>query len=244
MKWIYLSPHFDDAVYSCGGLIWDQHSRKQQVEIWTICASRPPSDAPLSPFAQSLHARWQTGSEAVAARQAEDQAAIAQVAARARYYSLPDCIYRRLPDGSFLVNGEEDLWQTVHPQEASVLADLRAWIEQELAADDCLVCPMSLGNHVDHRLVRAAAESLGCSLYYYPDFPYVMQYPQALPAMLQPAWYKVCTPISDEGVTAWQNGIAAYRSQVSTFWNGLETMKKTILDYWQTGGGSCLWRAE
>ena len=24
MRWIYLSPHFDDAVLSCGGLIWEQ----------------------------------------------------------------------------------------------------------------------------------------------------------------------------------------------------------------------------
>jgi LmbE family N-acetylglucosaminyl deacetylase len=33
MRWIYLSPHFDDAVLSCGGLIFDQAQAGTPVEI-------------------------------------------------------------------------------------------------------------------------------------------------------------------------------------------------------------------
>jgi len=42
MHWIYLSPHLDDAVLSCGGIIWQQVQSGHQVEIWTICAADPP----------------------------------------------------------------------------------------------------------------------------------------------------------------------------------------------------------
>ena len=36
--WIYLSPHLDDAVYSCGGMLWEQVQRGVQAEVWTIFA--------------------------------------------------------------------------------------------------------------------------------------------------------------------------------------------------------------
>ena len=42
MHWIYLSPHFDDAVLSCGGMIWEQVHSGETVEIWTLCAGQIP----------------------------------------------------------------------------------------------------------------------------------------------------------------------------------------------------------
>ena len=42
MRWIYLSPHFDDAVLSCGGVIFEQSRQGIQTEIWTIFAGSPP----------------------------------------------------------------------------------------------------------------------------------------------------------------------------------------------------------
>jgi LmbE family N-acetylglucosaminyl deacetylase len=50
MRWIYLSPHFDDAVLSCGGLIFEQARQGIPIEIWTIFAGNPPP-GPLSMFA-------------------------------------------------------------------------------------------------------------------------------------------------------------------------------------------------
>ena len=60
MRWIYLSPHFDDAVLSCGGLIWEQTQKGTQVEIWTINAG-DPVDEPGSAMIARVHAMWQTG---------------------------------------------------------------------------------------------------------------------------------------------------------------------------------------
>ncbi len=242
MCWVYLSPHFDDVVLSCGGLIWEQIQSGQPVAIWTICAGAPDADEPFSDFVHHLHARWQTGPEATAARRQEDEAAGQVLGADLRYWDLPDCIYRRLPDGSFLVNGEEDLWQPVHPQEAGVMEQMKAWIAAGLEENSRLVCPMTLGNHVDHRLVRAAAEGLGRPLWYYADFPYVLQHPDALPAMLLPHWRKECWPVSRQGLEAWQNAIAAHRSQISTFWKSTDAMRQELEAFWKAGGGACLWR--
>jgi LmbE family N-acetylglucosaminyl deacetylase len=243
MTWAYLSPHFDDVVLSCGGLIWEQLQNGESVEIWTICAGVPRAGEPYSDFAHHLHARWQTGPEAVPARRQEDEAAVRTLGARMRYWDLPDCIYRRLPDGTFLVNGEEDLWQPAHPQEAGVIERLKIWLALGLEHDTRLVCPMTLGSHVDHHLVRAAAESLGRPLWYYADFPYVRQFPESLPAMLRPEWQKDCYPITRQALEAWQCAIAHYSSQISTFWHGVKAMRADLDDFWQSGGGSCLWKA-
>jgi LmbE family N-acetylglucosaminyl deacetylase len=242
MKWIYLSPHFDDAVLSCGGLIWEQVHAGQTVQIWTICAGMPAEGEPFSDFALGLHARWQTGPEAVLVRKEEDEKAGKVLGAPIRYGDLPDCIYRRLPDGSFVVNGEEDLWREVHPLEAPAVDQLVTWMNVALTSEDQLVCPMTLGDHVDHRLVRKAAEALGRPLWMYADFPYVVQHPESLAAMLQPDWRKECFGVSRSALTAWQDAIAEYPSQISTFWNGLEGMREAMEAYWKMNGGACLWK--
>lgn len=240
MRWIYLSPHFDDIVLSCGGLVWEQVRTGQAVEVWTVCAGVPASGEPLSEFALSLHRRWQTGLEAVAIRRQEDEAALRQLGVQMRYSDLPDCIYRRIP-GGWLVNGEEDLWVNVHPDEQPVVDRLANWIDEQLRPDDILVSPMTLGNHVDHFLVRAAAEgSTAKRLAFYADYPYAVQ-PNALAGKLDEAWHKHCFTVSADALAVWQAAVACYQSQISTFWGGLDEMRAALNSYWRDGGGTCLW---
>ena len=100
MDWIYLSPHFDDAVFSCGGLLWEQAQAGDSVTIWTICAGEPLPGA-FSDFAQMHHIRWESGEQAVAHRKLEDQLACQRVGAAYHYLPVPDCIYRRAGEDYF-----------------------------------------------------------------------------------------------------------------------------------------------
>jgi LmbE family N-acetylglucosaminyl deacetylase len=246
MRWVYLSPHFDDVVLSCGGMIWEQVRSGQSVEIWTICAGAPQPDQPLSPFSKQLHDRWQTGPAAVTARKQEDKAAAMRLGVISNYWVLPDCIYRRLPDGTWLVNGEEDLWTAVHPQEEPVVEQLCGWLFANLLPDDHLVSPLTLGNHVDHRLVRQAAERAArrgkYALYYYSDYPYVVSNKDDQVEKVGEGWEKVCQTVSREALSAWQEAVAGYVSQISTFWGGLDEMQTALESYWRSGGGTCLWK--
>ena len=250
MRWVYLSPHFDDVVLSCGGLVWEQVQAGQPVEVWTVCAGAPSPEERLSDFALSLHRRWGTGLEAVDIRRQEDEAALQRLGAQTRYWDLPDCIYRKI-SGGWLVNGEEDLWRNVHDDEQPVVDRLVGWMNERLRPDDVLVSPMTLGNHVDHFLVRAAAERLmgmrqktGAAriLYFYADYPYAVQ-ANAMAGKLDAAWQKQCFPVSEQAVAVWQAAVACYETQISTFWGGLEEMRAALATYWQDGGGTCLWKA-
>ncbi len=94
MHWIYFSPHFDDAVYSCGGLIAHQTRQGHTVEVWTLCGGDLPR-GPYTAFIEELHARWGTAEGAVALRRAEDRLACGRLRAAPRHFPIPDCVYRR-----------------------------------------------------------------------------------------------------------------------------------------------------
>jgi len=245
MHWIYFSPHFDDAVLSCGGLIWEQAQRSDSTSVWTICAGDPP-DEHVSAFTESLHARWQTGVEAVAQRRLEDVAACTEVNASYRYFSIPDCIYRRAANGGpFLYPSREALFGPLASVEQSLVLELATFLADALSSEpyDGLVCPLALGGHVDHRLVRAAVEIPGKALWYYADYPYVLDNLSYLEDLKHAGWQATIFPISQAGLEAWQAAVTAYQSQISTFWLDLPAMHAAISAYLEVFGGLTLLRS-
>ena len=241
MDWIYLSPHFDDVALSCGGLAWEQAQAGQLVAVWTLCAGRPP-EGPLSAFAQSLHARWESGEAAAALRQVEDIASCRQMGAGWRHFEVPDCIYRRGPGGEFLYDSEEALWGGLHPGEAALVEQLASALAAGLPGTAQVVCPLGLGSHADHLLARAAAEQTGRPLWYYADYPYVLQQAGRLEQMRSEGWKAQTLSVSAAGLAAWQAAIAAHASQISTFWPDLAAMQAAIAGYCSQKGGIKLWK--
>lgn len=242
MDWIYFSPHFDDVALSCGGVVWEQVQAGIQVSIWTICAGEQPP-GPLSPFAEVLHQRWQTGHSATEKRRAEDIASCQSLGASYHHFAIPDAIYRRSKEtGEFLYQSNETLFGPLHPSESTLVDCLAAEIAQQIPTQATLVCPLALGGHADHRLTRAALERLHRSLWYYADYPYVLLHAQALQELSLTGWKANRFQISTRGLTAWQNGIAAHESQVSSFWPNLEDMQSAIAQYVQENDGVRLWR--
>ena len=243
MNWIVLSPHLDDAVYSCGGWIWEQTQAGEHVEIWTVCAGDPPP-GPLSPFTQSLHTRWKTGADAGEVRRVEDQSAASRLGAGIRHLDLPDCIYRRDPvSGEALYASEAAIFGEVHPSEKPVITWLSALIA-EIPPETESVCPLTLGGHVDHRLVRTAAEQAGCVGRYYADYPYVARGDADITIRLPAGWRAQVLPISEPGIKAWTEAIAMYTSQMSTFWPDRAAMEAELRGYLQRFGGLRLWHRE
>ena len=246
MNWIYISPHLDDAALSLGGLIWEQSQSGEKVAIWTICAGDPPTGN-LSPFAESLHERWGTGREVVKERRREDVLSCERLGAHHRHFEVPDCIYRLSPKtGRYLYDSEEALWGRVHPDEKRLVDAVSEKIRESLPPFACVVCPLTLGNHVDHDLTRTATEMAFRALnlesddrlYYYADYPYVVTADTRLQDQKDIYLYE----ISAEGIVAWQDAIACHRSQISTFWTGLDEMRSAIQSYYDQMGGIRLWK--
>jgi LmbE family N-acetylglucosaminyl deacetylase len=155
------------------------------------------------------------------------------------HFLIPDCIYRRRPqDGKALIQRAEDLFDPqVEPEEA-LIAQLTAELAARLPSGATLVSPLALGNHVDHRLTRQAAQRLrppDQGLLFYADFPYALQHPPTEKGLVLRA-----AEISPAGLEAWQDAVAAYASQLSSFWDSPAAMRAQLAQYCAHGGGR-LW---
>jgi len=245
--WIYISPHLDDAALSLGGLIWEQRQTGLKVSVWTICAGDPPPGE-LSPFAASLHSRWGVENNAMETRRTEDIDSCNRLGADCLHFSVPDCIYRRSPrNGSHLYTSEEALWSPIHPDEIELVEEIGGKLAEKIPDNACVVSPLGLGNHVDHRLTRAVISSAVGRLdndrklrqLFYAEYPYVLE--ESITTQqrdLKPTIYA----ISPKGILAWQESIAAHRSQISTFWGSKEEMKSAIQSFYDQFNG--VWLGE
>lgn len=242
---IYLAPHLDDAVLSCGGQIVEEKQRGGRVLVVTLMAGDPP--AGLSGYAESLHRRWQLAQDTVAARRREDEAACALLGAETLHWTVPDCIYRTDPvSGEPLYLSDEDIFGPVHPADQPLVEALAA---QLAALPPCwrIVAPLTVGHHVDHQLTRLAAEhAFGSGLEYYEDFPYV-QTPGSLDFLHVDAstwlsWTSYAISVSQAALLVKVEAILAYESQLSTFFTDRADLERQVLGYAAAVGGERVWR--
>jgi LmbE family N-acetylglucosaminyl deacetylase len=239
-RWIYISPHLDDAVLSCGGIIREQTWKGTPVEIWTLICGYP-STSELSSFAQLMHFQWGTGSaeETITLRRAEDKRAAGLIGASTHHFNTPDCIYRRSAKGEPLY--PLDIFVPPHPLESSLSESIAHELENALQPDDILVCPLTIGGHVDHVLTRGAVEHLRNQVWYYADVPYLLNHGNELAPATEGMRSKL-HGVSEEGLTAWLDGIAAYSSQIKVLFESEEKMRSSIQDYWREKQGVILWK--
>jgi LmbE family N-acetylglucosaminyl deacetylase len=242
MEWVYLSPHYDDVAFSCGGLVWEQVQQGNRVSILTICAGKPPP-GPISEFAQGLHARWGATPDPIEVRRTENIQSCRILGATPVDFSIPDAIYRRSPvDQSPLYTSETDLFSGVPVEEFSLVERLKDELTQALPGTCELVCPLALGDHVDHNLVRTTAETLQRPLWYFGDFPYLLDWHAATPDPRSQMSGRRFS-ITERGLEAWQASIAAHQSQISTFWDGVGEMNEAVRAFWEADQGLKLYKS-
>ena len=238
MRWIYISPHLDDAVLSAGGMIYEQTRAGMEVEIWTFMCGFPPNDQ-LSPLAQVLHYKWgiSAAAEVITSRRAEDVNAATIVGAKAIHFDYLDCIYRRGKNGDWLYS---DVFVPPHEDDVDLPARIAESISARLKPDDKLVCQLALGSHLDHVLVRHAVELLRGPILYDVDIPYLFNFPDELTSKTA-GMKETVHAVSEAGLGYWQDAIAAYASQMGMLFENPETMRAKIRQYWSEYNGIRLW---
>lgn len=243
---IFLSPHYDDAALSCGGLIAQLSAAGQATIVATIFGGKPDLTR-LSPFAASIHARPGGAHDLVSLRQQEEREALAVLGAQGRPGEYLDCIYRRDEGGErWLYDSQAALFGRVATQERGLGFEL-AQVIASLAgrpAGCVLYAPLAVGRHVDHQIVHRAAQILvyaGYSVRFYEDFPYAVRAPEALAQALDRSprryWRPHLVPLSEEALARKVQAIAAYRSQISTLFGSERHLQPMVETYARRVGG-------
>ncbi|MEM9773795.1 MAG: PIG-L family deacetylase [Chloroflexota bacterium] len=255
MKYLFLSPHYDDAVYSCGGSIAELKSQGQSVIVVTVCAGYPPTNE-LSYFAETLHQRWglddhKAVAQMIDMRRQEDQSALQILGGDSKYLEIPDCIYRRGGDQNrWLYPREDSLFGPLSGSEDNLISDIaRSLINltEQLSSDPFeieVVAPLAIGNHVDHQLVRYAAERAFGSetLTYYQDFPYIRERDQIITYENSADWRSEIRYLSENSINKKVKAIAAYESQISTFWRSKDDLAQEVRQFTRGwGNGELFW---
>ena len=239
---VYLSPHLDDAVFSCGGLIARQKARGDEVVVITVCAGDPPVGE-LTPFAYDLHRRWGGEGSPVGLRRAEDHVACGRLGASVVHLPIPDAIYRRSPHGEAFYPDSASLFGAIAAGDATRIDETAAALERAVPHESEIYLPLGIGGHVDHRLTRRAAERLALPRWYYRDVPYALHDPSGVPGTPPEGATEATVVLAEEEIEIWIAAAGEYHSQLSLFWPDYESLEADLRGFYDHFGGIPLLRA-
>ena len=200
----------------------------------------------FSPYTQLLHAQWgfADAEETVRERRIEDNNAADILGAKTVHFDFLDCIYRRGKNGDWLY--KDQIFISPHAEDADLPSRIASTITPRLQPDDVLVCQLSVGSHVDHVLVRQAAELLGRPLIYDIDMPYFLYKSDELEAKAA-GMKESLSRITEAGLERWLDAVVAYKSQLPSLnevVSSPERARASIRAYWEKWGGIRLLRIQ
>lgn len=241
---LYLSPHLDDAVLSCGGRIAAAVGAGGRVAVATFFTADEP-ETPPSALAADLRRWWRLpAGEVMKARRAEDLAALAALGAEPLHLDLPEAPYRLDAAGAPFYATLPSLYGEIAAGDgattvAAAAARIRALPEARLVA-----VPLGVGGHVDHLVVRRAAEASGRELAYYEEFPYTEWKWFAVRRALgsRAGWREEVLPLPPALFESRVRAILAYGSQVPAMFRGEARLRKQLRRQLRRAGGERLWR--
>ncbi len=224
---IILSPHFDDAALSLGGMIASLTDRGETVLVITLC-SAPPHE-PLNAFAQYLHEQWGNTDDPIAVRQAEDQAAVTRMGADLLFLGDWDAIYRHPAYNSV----QAIFAQPVNddPMRERLTHHLTALDRAYSAAQ--WYAPLAIGNHVDHQLTHDVARAVlpRDRVLWYEDLPYATNHAVRDQRLVEfPNAESILIDISDT-LELKLAAVADYASQIGELFGDLATMRQRLTNY-------------
>ena len=251
---LFLSPHLDDAVLSCGGHIHRRSAAGERVTVVTVFAGAP-TGAPTA-LAAELHALWGLPAdprEATAARRAEDDAALHVLGAAKVHWDLVDAVYRvaPTPGASTGTTYPTAIYPSLRSLYApgSVATSEPALLEQiadrlrALPPASRLFAPLGVGRHVDHVLVRAAVDRAFPGderLRFYEELPYAKRLLAVLRARGAAApgrrWREEIVALGPADLEAKCRGIACYASQLGPVYRDEEDLRRQVRRALRRGG--------
>jgi len=227
---LFLSPHLDDVAFSCAGTLLTL-----MASGWDIChctvftasvpnpqgfALRCQTDKGIPPETDYMRLR----------RREDDHFARLMGIADVRHWPFAEAPHRGYESPADLFAGAhegDEVWKPI----AEGLQDLVSLLDAAL-----VFAPQGLGSHVDHLQVIAAVreavtDDLVC---WYPDTPYAIRQPDALPSALLPEGLtKQIIEMPEEVMARKIAGACAYGSQIGFQFGGAAEVGRKLREFHQ-----------
>lgn len=238
---LFLSPHLDDVVLSCGGTVARAVEHGQQPLVITIFGGEV-TDETTTEFARWKHSRWGVLSvdEILDKRRAEERAAAAILGYRPCVLGYPDAIYRgeRYLSDPSLYGAPIASELRLVPLIVEEIRSLPEW-----QAGPAVFVPLAVGSHVDHQLTYAVGRMLAATaaaVYAYEDCPYCIHTPAGLSARISALAGELGPPqrcMIAATLECRIAAIAAYASQVPVLFRFTDHFDASVREYAERIGG-------
>ena len=222
---LVLSPHLDDAAFSCGGLmaqLADAGWRSVMATAFTATV------LPVTGFALACQLDKGLGPDVdyMALRREEDRAAAAILGvADLRWLDLPEAPHRGYESAAALfgaIREDDAAWRPLADKTAALLEELQP---------DLVLAPQGLGSHVDHRqMIRAVRHAAPRRLAFYRDTPYALRGTNAVPDPLMPG-LRECAPGIAAGLERKVAASCAYGSQIGFQFGGPAELAAALREF-------------
>ncbi len=226
---VFISPHFDDVVGSCGGAISRLRKAGHEVQVLTVFGGR--EKPPFSDVALWLHREWGLD-DVVVARRSEDANACRVLDCTSGFLEFPDSIYRMDGCGRHLYPTFAALAGPADEADRELAERIAERLDPLVPAADTIVySPAAVGNHIDHVTTRRAVERLRpgrVPVVYYREF----FYEQFAAAPLPPRSQVVKVSLQPDEVTRKIAAFTAYSSQIKSLFGDLDGLRR----YFTTNG--------
>jgi LmbE family N-acetylglucosaminyl deacetylase len=248
---LFLSPHLDDVVLSCGATIARLKQQGETVIILTVMAGEPPEAVPDTPVVRALREKFEGVNKAVVTQKAEHAHAAMCLGVQVYHLSLLDSAFRTAPalDGPMSLYPSEDSQRgVVHPADDAKIRLLSTPLPFPGKVTS-VYAPLACGNNVDHQLVRdwglvLGGPNVGPALRFYGDYPDVRNkelldrafryYAQTVPNMrLRPE----TVFLSDGDLITKISAMRCYASQVNISGESLDGMERSVREWMISEGG-------
>lgn len=176
-RFVFLSPHLDDAVLSAAFLL--VHLKKMTKDIRIITFFTQASSRPYSNFARFIlmNSDYIDADEYYKDRCLEDRTVMQSIGARYAHTGLTDSPWRKTVWGTYIYDSGDDLFAGKAAWSDwflkwSIRKLLRRLVNGNMDCKTLYFAPLGLGGHVDHIIIRDAAMNVCNSLLLWEDVPY------------------------------------------------------------------------
>lgn len=176
-----ISPHFDDAVYSMGMLLYEL-KKYGNVTIINVFTKSHKGPYTYSAKKNIKVAGFTNAVDLYKNRLKEDTQALSAVNAKQVNLDLTEALYRRKIQRSFLNKLVPEFehvyptyrWHIIKSISAKDHAaqDLKQKLLKIIPQNAVIFSPLGIGNHADHVIVHKVCSELFQNNLYYVDFPY------------------------------------------------------------------------
>jgi LmbE family N-acetylglucosaminyl deacetylase len=218
---VALSPHLDDAAFSCGGTLARLAQAGWEVTLCTVFTASIPEPRGFA-LACQLDKGLPAEADYMALRRAEDAAACSALGAAPRWLPFAEAPHRGY-------NSAAALFGPPAPGDA-IMGPLLASLSHHLRAGplDLVLAPQAIGGHVDHvLLVEALRLALppGLPILWWTDWPYAAR-PAAIPARPSRLGFDALPEHRARATPPPACGLRAYASQLGFFQFGPDRARR------------------